>query len=49
MADTRKGAPRLFTTGKKDYDLSGVGKPKHRALRLAYYIRWFDEHLKRRS
>ncbi|HLQ07152.1 MAG TPA: S9 family peptidase [Nitrososphaerales archaeon] len=33
----------------ENHDLSRVGKPKHRASRLKHYIRWFDEHLKRRK
>jgi len=33
----------------ENHDLSRVGKPKHRVLRLNHYIRWFDEHLKRRK
>jgi dipeptidyl aminopeptidase/acylaminoacyl peptidase len=33
----------------ENHDLSRVGKPKHRASRLKHYIRWFDEHLKRRT
>ena len=33
----------------ESHDLSRVGKPKHRVQRLNHYIRWFDEHLKRRK
>jgi dipeptidyl aminopeptidase/acylaminoacyl peptidase len=33
----------------ENHDLSRVGKPKHRVARLTHYIRWFDEHLKRRN
>ncbi len=33
----------------ENHDLSRVGKPKHRVLRLGHYIRWFDGHLKRRN
>jgi len=33
----------------ENHDLSRVGKPKHRVQRLNHYIRWFDEHLKRRK
>jgi dipeptidyl aminopeptidase/acylaminoacyl peptidase len=33
----------------ENHDLSRVGKPKHRVARLNHYIRWFDEHLKRRN
>jgi len=33
----------------ENHDLSRVGKPKHRAARLMHYIRWFDEHLKRKK
>ena len=32
----------------ESHDLSRVGKPKHRVARLNHYIRWFDQHLKRR-
>jgi dipeptidyl aminopeptidase/acylaminoacyl peptidase len=32
----------------ENHDLSRAGKPKHRVARLNNYIRWFDEHLKRR-
>jgi dipeptidyl aminopeptidase/acylaminoacyl peptidase len=33
----------------ENHDLSRVGKPKHRASRLKHYIRWLDQHLKRRK
>jgi len=33
----------------ENHDLSRVGKPKHRVARLGHYIRWFDEHLKRKK
>ena len=33
----------------ENHDLSRVGKPKHRVARLRHYIRWFDEHLKRKK
>jgi dipeptidyl aminopeptidase/acylaminoacyl peptidase len=33
----------------ENHDLSRVGKPKHRVVRLNSYIRWFDAHLKRRN
>lgn len=33
----------------ENHDLSRVGKPKHRVLRLTHYIRWFDSHLKSRK
>jgi len=33
----------------ENHDLSRIGKPKHRVARLNQYIRWFDEHLKRRK
>ena len=33
----------------ENHDLSRVGKPKHRVARLGHYIRWFDEHLRRRK
>jgi len=33
----------------ESHDLSRIGKPKHRVQRLNHYIRWFDEHLKRRK
>lgn len=33
----------------ENHDLSRVGKPNHRVQRLTHYIRWFDEHLKRRK
>jgi acylaminoacyl-peptidase len=32
----------------ENHDLSRVGKPKHRVIRLNHYIRWFDDHLKRK-
>jgi len=33
----------------ENHDLSRVGRPKHRVQRLSHYIRWFDQHLKRRK
>ncbi len=33
----------------ENHDLSRIGKPKHRVARLSHYIRWFDEHLKRKN
>ena len=33
----------------ENHDLSRTGKPKHRVARLGHYIRWFDEHLKRKK
>jgi dipeptidyl aminopeptidase/acylaminoacyl peptidase len=33
----------------ENHDLSRVGKPRHRASRLKHYIRWMDQHLKRRK
>ncbi len=33
----------------ENHDLSRVGKPTHRVARLGHYIRWFDEHLKRKK
>jgi dipeptidyl aminopeptidase/acylaminoacyl peptidase len=33
----------------ENHDLSRTGKPKHRVSRIQHYIRWFDEHLKRRK
>ncbi len=31
----------------ENHDLSRVGKPKHRVVRLNHYLRWFDGHIKR--
>ena len=30
----------------ENHDLSRIGKPKHRVVRLNHYIRWFDAHMK---
>jgi acylaminoacyl-peptidase len=43
----RKEAELVLFPGE-NHDLSRIGKPKHRVSRLDHYIRWFDEHLKRR-